>query len=67
MRQRFFPEVLCRGCKSKMSVKMILPRRNEVMGMEMVVYYCLQCDVETTRHFILSAGPHGETTPATST
>jgi hypothetical protein len=53
MKQRSFPEVLCPGCKTKMSVKTILPPRDDVRRMEMVVYRCLQCDVETTRHFIL--------------
>jgi hypothetical protein len=67
MTQRFFPEVLCPGCKIKMSVKMILPRRDDVRRMEMVVYHCSRCDVETTRHFILSEGPQGGTTPAAST
>jgi hypothetical protein len=59
MTQRFFREVLCPGCKIKMSVKMILPRRDDVRRMGMVVYHCPQCDVETIRHFILSAGPSG--------
>jgi hypothetical protein len=64
MTERFFPEVLCPGCKTKMSVKMILPRADEVGRMEMVVYLCLQCDFETIRHFVLSARG---TTPAAST
>jgi hypothetical protein len=37
MNQRSFPEVLCPGCKTKMSVKMILPPREDVRRMEMVV------------------------------
>jgi len=64
MTQRFFPEVLCPGCKIKMSMKMILPRGDEVRRMEIIVYHCSQCDFETTRHFVLSAGG---TTPAAST
>jgi hypothetical protein len=59
MTQRFFREVLCPGCKIKISVKMILSRRDDVRRMGMVVYHCPQCDVETIRHFILSAGPSG--------
>jgi hypothetical protein len=52
MTQRFFPEVLCPGCKIKMSVKLILPPRVDIRRMESVVYHCPQCDLETTRHLI---------------
>jgi len=54
MTQRFFPEVLCPGCKIKMSFKLILPPRGNIRRMETVVYHCLQCDLETTRHLIVS-------------
>jgi hypothetical protein len=67
MEQRFFPEVLCPGCNAKMSVKMILPPREDVKRMEAVVYHCGRCDVETTRHFILSAAAQGQGNAARST
>jgi hypothetical protein len=57
MTQRFFPEVLCPGCKIKMSVKLILPPRADISRMETVVYHCPQCELETTRHLIPSAKP----------
>jgi hypothetical protein len=54
MTQRFFPEVLCPGCKIKMSVKLVLPPRVSIRRMGSIVYHCPQCDLETTRHLLPS-------------
>lgn len=52
MMQRSLPEVLCPGCKVKMSAKMILPAGGKIGRMETVVYRCPRCDLETRRHVV---------------
>jgi hypothetical protein len=50
MEQRWFPIVICPGCQVKMTVRLVLPARPNIRRLETIVYHCLQCDLETTRH-----------------
>ncbi len=54
MNPRSFPEVLCPGCKTTMTVKRVLRNRPDTRRAETVVYHCARCDVETTRSFTVS-------------
>jgi hypothetical protein len=66
MTQRSFPEVLCPGCKVKMSVELILPARANVRRMETVVYSCPQCALETARHVAPHIDAQGTAKPSQS-